>query len=75
MANYMTVSSDKSKKMTLILCAVGGIFGLHDFYLLRIGSGLVKLCTGNWLCIGWLCDLVKIAIGSYRDNVGAPIRN
>lgn len=74
MANYQTSTSDKSKKITLILCAVGGIFGLHDFYLGRIGGGFKKLCTMNWLCMGWLCDLIKIALGAYRDNVGAPIR-
>ncbi len=42
MANYTTITSDKSKKKALILCACGGIFGIHDYYLGKIGSGLIK---------------------------------
>ncbi len=74
MANYTTMTSDKNKKTTLILCACGGMFGIHDYYLGKIGSGLIKTCTVNFCCLGWVLDLIKIAIGGYKDNVGAPIR-
>lgn len=72
--NYVTITSDKSKKTALICCAIGGIFGVHDFYLGKIGSGIVKIFTANWFCIGWFMDLIKIASGSYKDNAGAPLR-
>lgn len=74
MANYTTITSDKNKKTTLILCACGGIIGLHDYYLGKIGSGLIKTITVNFFCLGWIIDLIKIATGAYRDNSGAPIR-
>ena len=74
MARYVTNSSDKSKTITLVLCLILGLIGGHDFYLGKIGSGLLKLFTCNLFCIGWFIDLIKIATGSYRDNVGAPIR-
>ena len=50
------------------------MFGIHDFYLGKIGKGLIKLCTCNWFMLGWIVDLIKIAIGSYKDNVNAPLR-
>lgn len=76
MANYVTISSDKSKKTAMILCAIGfvGFGGLHDFYLGKIGSGFIKILTLNFLMIGTIIDLIKIASGSYLDNSGQPLR-
>ena len=76
MANYVTATSDKEKKKALLLCCLGfvGIGGIHDFYLGRIGSGIIKLITLNWCMIGTVIDLIKISTGSYKDNAGAPLR-
>ena len=74
MANYVTQTSDKKKGTALILCIFLGIFGIHQFYVGRIGMGILYLCTGGLFCIGWIIDIVKIATGSFRDNVGAPLR-
>lgn len=74
MTKYMTITSDKSKKTALILCAFGGMFGVHDFYLGKIGAGIFKLLTANLFCFGWIIDLIKIASGSYLDNAGMPVR-
>ena len=73
---YVTITSDKKKKTTLILCSIGflGLGGLHDFYLGRIGSGIVKIVTLNWFLIGTIIDLVEITTETYRDGTGAPIR-
>jgi len=75
-ANYVTITSDKSKQTTLILCAIGfvGLGGLHDFYLGRIGGGIIKLITLNWFVIGTIVDIIKIANGTYKDGAGAPVR-
>ncbi len=72
--NCTTITSDKSKKTALILCAVGGIFGLHDFYLGKFGKGILKAFTGNYFCFGWFIDLIKIASGGYQDNAKAYLR-
>lgn len=74
MANYTTVTSDKSKKTALILCVLGGFFGLHQYYVGKIGTGLLYTCTGGLFLIGWVLDLIKIATGSFKDNAGAPLR-
>jgi len=76
MANYTTITSDKSKKTAMILCCIGfiGIGGIHDFYVGRIGKGIIKLCTLNWFFIGTIIDLISIATGGYKDNSGQPLR-
>lgn len=76
MANYVTISSDKSKKTTMLLCLLGfvGIGGIHDFYLGKIGSGIIKILTANFFIFGTVIDLIKISTGGYLDNVGQPIR-
>lgn len=76
MANYTTITSDKEKKTAMLLCCLGfvGIGGIHDFYLGKIGSGIIKIITINWFMIGTIIDLIKISTGSYKDNAGAPLR-
>lgn len=74
MANYTTLTSDKSKKTALILCAVGGIFGLHYFYVGKIGKGFLYLFTAGLFVFGWIADLIKISTGGFKDNSGAPLR-
>ena len=76
MANYVTVSSEKNKKTALLLCLLGfiGLGGIHDFYLGRISSGIIKLITINWFLFGTIIDLIKLLSGGYRDNAGAPLR-
>lgn len=73
---YVVQTSDKSKQTTLILCAIGflGLGGLHDFYVGRIGSGIIKLLTLNWFVIGSIIDIIKIANGTYKDGAGVAIR-
>lgn len=74
MANYMTMTSDKSKKTALLLCVFGGLIGLHHFYVGRIGRGILYACTGGLIIIGWVSDIIAISTGSFRDNAGAPLR-
>lgn len=74
MANYTTQTSDKSKTTALILCIFLGLFGVHNFYVGKIGKGILYLFTCGLFCIGWIVDIIKIATGSFTDNVGAPLR-
>ena len=73
MANYVTSTSDKSKTTALLLCIFLGGIGVHHFYVGRIGMGILYLLTGGLFGIGWIVDIIKIAMGSFRDNVGAPL--
>jgi len=73
---YQTITSDKDKSTALKLCAIGllGLGGLHRFYVGKIGSGLLYLVTFGFCWIGTLVDLLQISLGSFKDNVGAPLR-
>ena len=76
MGEYTTITSDKSKKTALLLACLGfiGVGGIHDFYLGRYGMGILKLFTCNLIMFGTVIDVIKIASGSYTDNIGAPLR-
>ncbi len=74
MAHYTTMTSDKNKDTALLLCIFGGALGLHQFYVGKIGKGLLYLCTFGLFTIGWVIDIFSILLGSFRDNTGAPLR-
>lgn len=76
MSQYFTPTSDKRKMTALILCVIGffGVGGLHRIYVGKIGTGLLWLLTGGFFYIGTIVDLISIALGSFRDNVGMPLR-
>jgi len=74
MANYVTQTSDKKKWTALFLCLLFGIFGVHRFYVGKIGTGIIYLFTFGIGFIGVIIDLISILLGSFRDNVGAPLR-
>lgn len=73
---YIVATSDKSKKTATILCCLGFIAlgGIHDFYVGKIGSGLFKLFTANFVLIGTIVDLIKLASGTYLDGAGTPLK-
>ena len=50
----------KNKEVSLILCVLGGWFGLHHFYNKKIGLGILYFCTCGLFCIGWIIDIFKI---------------
>lgn len=74
MAHYTTITSDKNKDTALLLCIFGGLFGLHQFYVGKIGKGLLYLFTFGLFMIGWIIDIFSILSGSFKDNAGAPLR-
>jgi len=75
MANYFTGASDKSKWVAFFLCLLLGAFGAHNFYVGRIGRGFLFLLTFGLCGVGIIIDLITILIGSFRDNVYAPLRH
>jgi len=66
--------SEKSRAVALALCIPLGVFGAHRFYVGKIGTGLLQLCTMGGLGLWWLYDLITIASGEFRDVDGLRVR-
>ena len=66
--------SEKSRAVALALCIPLGMFGAHRFYVGKIGTGLLQLCTLGGLGLWWLYDLITIASGEFRDVDGLRVR-
>jgi len=50
----------KDTAITYILWFFLGLFGIHHFYMGKIGRGILWLLTGGLFFIGWLVDLFTI---------------
>ncbi len=74
MSKYTIITSGKSKKTALLLCALGGFFGLHYFYVGRVGKGIIYFFTCGFMIIGMIYDLITIVSGNFKDSSGTPLR-
>ncbi len=50
----------KDTAITYILWFFLGVFGVHHFYMGKVGRGILWLLTGGLFLIGWLVDLFTI---------------
>ena len=76
-ANTTPVSgaSPKSRMIALLLCIFLGFFGAHRFYTGHYLIGAIYLFTIGVFGIGWIVDIVLIAIGKFRDKDGLVVAN
>lgn len=64
------LASTKRKWTAFLLCFFLGMFGVHHFYVGRVGKGLLYLFTGGLFGIGVLYDLIIILLGTFKDKNG-----
>ena len=57
----------------IILVVFLGFWGVHRFYVRKIGTGILMLFTFGGLGIWWFIDLILIATASFRDKEGRQI--
>jgi hypothetical protein len=62
--------SDKSRGVALALAFFLGWVGAHRFYVGKIGTGVLQLCTFGGLGVWWLIDLIMVGSGEFRDSEG-----
>lgn len=68
-------ASSKDWIATLLLCFFLGGFGVHRFYVGKVGTGILQLITLGCCGIWTLIDFILIAIGDFTDSEGKRIVN
>jgi TctA family transporter len=73
-SDEFNITFKRRKKWTaFFLCLVLGMFGVHRFYVGKIGTGILYLLTGGLFGIGTIVDIIMIATGSFKDANDAPL--
>ena len=65
--------SPKSRLVALILCLLLGVFGVHRFYVGKVGTGVLQLLTLGGFGIWVIIDLILILTGTFRDIDRRPL--
>jgi TM2 domain-containing membrane protein YozV len=65
--------SDKRILPAAVLCFFLGVFGIHRFYVGKIGTGILQILTVGGLGIWTLIDFIMIVVGSFTDKQGNKI--
>jgi len=67
--------SPKGFVPALVLCILLGGLGVHRFYLGKPISGIFMILTLGGFGIWALIDLIRIAVGSFNDGDGLPVKS
>ena len=67
--------SRKKRMAALLLCIFLGEFGIHRFYVGKIGTGILYLFTLGLFGVGWIVDIILIAAGAFRGEFDLPLKD
>jgi len=62
-----SITNSNNRLVTLFIAIFFGYLGFHRFYVGRIITGLLMLCTLGLCGIWWLLDVFSILKGDFRD--------
>ncbi|HEY4081811.1 MAG TPA: TM2 domain-containing protein [Burkholderiaceae bacterium] len=66
--------SDKLIVAALLLCFFFGWFGLHRFYVGKIGTGILTLLTiGGFFGLWPMIDFIVLIFGAFTDKQGRKL--
>lgn len=68
-------ASPKSRLAAAVLAWFLGVFGIHRFYVGKIGTGVLMIVTFGGLGVWVLIDFIMILIGSFQDKQGRYLSN
>lgn len=68
-----TSATDKRILPAILLCFFVGMFGIHRFYVGKVGTGILQLLTLGGLGVWVLIDCIIIVIGQFTDSDGNKI--
>lgn len=68
-------ASAKSRLAAALLCWFLGFFGVHRFYVSKIGTGILMIVTLGGLGIWVLIDFIIILVGSFKDKQECVLSN
>jgi TM2 domain-containing membrane protein YozV len=57
----------------VLLCFWFGVFGVHRFFVGKVGTGLLQLFTFGGLGIWALVDLIMLLFGAFTDKEGRKL--
>ena len=58
----------------VLLAWLLGVFGVHRFYLGKIGTGVLMLLTFGGFGIWYLIDLIMVVVGKMKDSNGNYVK-
>ncbi len=64
----------KSKTTAALLAFFLGCFGVHRFYVGKVGTGVAQIFTFGGLGIWALIDFIMILTGSFTDANGKKLK-
>lgn len=64
----------KSKLVSTLLNGFLGCWGIHRFYLGKIGTGIIWLLTCGCCGVGTIIDMYKHAKNTMTDKNGQPLK-
>jgi hypothetical protein len=68
-------ASPRSRLAAALLCWFLGIFGVHRFYVGKVGTGILMFVTLGALGVWALIDFIVILIGSFKDKEERVLAN
>ncbi len=78
-ANSKAVTKEVGQKkhiiaLLLVCIPYTGLTGMHEFYLGKPETAVIKLCTLNYFFIGWVIDVLRILTKNYTDGQGKMLQ-
>jgi TM2 domain-containing membrane protein YozV len=74
MNEAMVEKSERGFVPTLLLAIFLGVFGVHRFFVGKIGTGILQLLTFGGLGIWAMIDTIMIIVGSFKDKNGFLVK-